>query len=683
MASKAANMSGAMPANGPYFGSGNGMDEQLDALKRAHADEAGGPQNALDRGILSTGTFVCFLFALATLISLYEIVVRYGFNAPTIWAHESVIALIAVCYLYGGMQCLAGDKHIRIGLIYFGTKGGTRRLLDFVNSLMGLFFAIAIAYAAFTMVQKAWWTPQGDFRLERSGSAWNPITPALIKMALLITSSVLAAQSLGHIWTALRGTGFRHQSGDPVSKLAVLSIIVVMGLLIAGGAYLFTYGKSIGIETGSLLLVGSIMVMILTGIPLAFVTGLIAIVFTLAWFGPMGVPLVSSRIYSFVSEYVLVAIPMFVLMASLLDRSGMARDLYDAMRLLAGRIKGGVAIQTLIAAVFLAAISGIIGGEIVLLGLIALPQMLRLGYNRALAIGTVCAGGSLGTMIPPSIVLIVYGLTSSVSIGDLFLATVIPGLLLATFYIIYIFTRCTLDPSMGPPVDQAELDMPFREKLSKLKGVFLPVGVAVLVLGSIYGGIASVTEAAAMGVVGVFLAALIRREVTWALIRDSLQQTLDTCGMIIWIGLGAAALVGVYNLMGGNRFIEGTILNSGASPMVIILIMMAILIVLGLFMDWIGIALLTMPIFVPIVVKLGMDPVWFGILFAMNMQVSYLSPPFGPAAFYLKSVAPKDMTLSEIFRALVPFILIQLLALGIVLFNPDIALWLPRWVQGN
>nr|WP_244444623.1 TRAP transporter large permease subunit [Nitratireductor basaltis] len=431
------------------------------------------------------------------------------------------------------------------------------------------------------------------------------------------------------------------------------------------------------------MLVGSIMVLILTGIPLAFVTGLIALLFTIAWFGTMGVPLVSSRIYSFVNEYVLVAIPMFVLMASLLDRSGMARDLYDAMRLVAGRLKGGVAIQTLIAAVFLAAISGIIGGEIVLLGLIALPQMLRLGYNRALAIGTVCAGGSLGTMIPPSIVLIVYGLTSSVSIGDLFLATVTPGLMLASFYIIYIYTRCTLDPDLGPAISEEELDIPLSEKVSKLKGVVLPVFVAFTVLGSIYGGIASVTEAAAMGVVGVFVSALIRREVTWDLIRDSLRQTLETCGMIIWIGLGAAALVGVYNLMGGNRFIEGAILDSGATPLVIVLIMMAILVVLGLFMDWIGIALLTMPIFVPIIIKLGMDPVWFGILFAMNMQVSYLSPPFGPAAFYLKSVAPKDMSLSEIFRALVPFIAIQVVALAIVLFFPEVALWLPNWLKGN
>ncbi|MEV8468555.1 TRAP transporter large permease subunit [Fluviibacterium sp. DFM31] len=425
------------------------------------------------------------------------------------------------------------------------------------------------------------------------------------------------------------------------------------------------------------------MILILTGIPLAFVTGLIAILFTIAWFGPMGVPLVSSRIYSFVNEYVLVAIPMFVLMASLLDRSGMARDLYDAMRLIAGRIKGGVAVQTLVAAVFLAAISGIIGGEIVLLGLIALPQMLRLGYNRALAIGTVCAGGSLGTMIPPSIVLIVYGLTASVSIGDLFLATVTPGLMLASFYIIYILVRCYANPEMGPPISDEELDIPMSEKLRKMRGVILPIGVAVTVLGSIYGGIASVTEAAAMGVVGVFLSAAIRREVTWELIRDSLKQTLETCGMIIWIGLGAAALVGVYNLMGGNRFIESTILDSGASPLVIVLIMMGILVVLGLFMDWIGIALLTMPIFVPIIIKLGMDPVWFGILFAMNMQVSYLSPPFGPAAFYLKSVAPKDMSLSEIFRALIPFICIQVVALAIVLMFPDVALWLPEWVKGD
>jgi len=637
--------------------------------------------NFLDRNILKFGASVSYLFAIATIISIYEIIVRHFFNAPTIWAHESVIALVSVCYLYGGMQCFASDKHIRIGLLYFGAEGNTKRLLDIVNSLLTIFFALAMVYAAFTMVEKSWFTPQGDLRLEASGSAWNPVFPAVIKMALLITSGILLLQAIGKLISAYQGKAYQLDKAQSANKGHIAAIVLILLTLLIGGIYLFMNGRSLGIETGSILLVGSIMVMILTGIPLAFVTALIAIFFTIAWFGMPGVPLVSSRIYTFINEFVLVAVPMFVLMASLLDRSGMARDLYDAMRIISGRIKGGVAIQTLIVAIFLAAISGIIGGEIVLLGLIALPQMLRLGYNRALAIGTVCAGGSLGTMIPPSIVLIVYGLTASVSIGDLFLATVTPGVMLAALYIAYIFIRCSLDPSMAPPIPKEELEMPFKEKVLKMRSVILPVAVAFMVLGSIYGGIASVTEAAAMGVVGVFLAALIRQEVSFKLVHESLKQTMETCGMIIWIGLGASALVGVYNLMGGNRFIESAILDSGASPMVIVLIMMGILLLLGLFMDWIGIALLTMPIFVPIIIKLGMDPVWFGILFAMNMQVSYLSPPFGPAAFYLKSVAPPDMSLAEIFRAMLPFIMLQLVALAIVFFNPEVAMWLPNFLD--
>ena len=385
-------------------GSPEGFDTQINALKHAAEDHGNtgageGPRTWLDRKIISMGGIVCLLFGIVAVISIYEIVMRYFFNAPTVWVHETVIALIAICYLYGGMYCLGADKHIRIGLIYFSTKGSTRRLLDFVNAFLGLLFAMAIAYAAFTMVDKALWTPQGDLRFERSGSAWNPITPAIVKLVLFATAIVLTLQTLGHLWVAFRVDGVRKSDDHRPSLWMVAGITAVLVLLVIGAFYLFGNGRSLGIQTGSLLMVAGIMVMILTGIPLAFVTGLIAIIFTIAWFGPMGVPLVSSRIYSFVNEYVLVAIPMFVLMASLLDRSGMARDMYDSMRIIAGRIRGGVAIQTLVVAVFLAAISGIIGGEIVLLGLLALPQMLRLGYNRALAIGTVCAGGSLGTMI--------------------------------------------------------------------------------------------------------------------------------------------------------------------------------------------------------------------------------------------------------------------------------------------
>lgn len=434
--------------------------------------------------------------------------------------------------------------------------------------------------------------------------------------------------------------------------------------------------SAMGIGAATLLIFVMMVALLLIGMPLGFLTGLVAMFFTLGWFGPNAVGMIGTRVFSFVTEYSLVAIPMFVLMASLLDKTGVARDLYNAMRLVAGRLKGGVGVQTVIVAALLAAMSGIIGGETVLLGMLALPQMLRLGYNKNLAIGTVVAGGSLGTMIPPSIVLIMYGMTSNVSIGDLFTAAVVPGLILVSMYILYIMIRCYLNPEMGPPAPQEEIEMTLKDKLKQIGHIVLPMTIVVWVLGSIYGGIASVTEAACMGVIGVFVSAIIRRELTYEIVRSALQQTMRTCGMIIWIGIGASAVVGIYNLMGGKRFVETAILGLDVAPIVIILIMMAILLLLGMFLDWIGIVMLTMPIFVPIIKALGYDPIWFGIVFCINMQVSFLSPPFGPAAFYLKSVAPPDISLMDIYKSVWPFITMQLIALAMVLMFPQVALWL-------
>jgi len=431
--------------------------------------------------------------------------------------------------------------------------------------------------------------------------------------------------------------------------------------------------NALGIENGTLLLVGMIFLLLVTGQPLAWVTGLVALIFTFGWFGGNALPLVTSRIFGFITEYSLVAIPMFILMAALLDRSGIAKDLFNGMRILAGRLPGGVAVQTLVVAILMAAMSGVIGGEIVLLGILALPQMLRLGYDRSLSIGVVCAGGSLGTMMPPSIVLIIYGLVAGVSIADLFVAAITPAMLLLGCYIAYVLVRCLQNPDLGPPMSKAE--QAEESVASALKALIAPLFIVIAVLGSIYAGVASITEAAALGVSSVLVISLLRRELNYKMLQDSLVHTLETCGMIIWIGIAAAVLVGVYNLMGGNRFVSAAILGLDASPVVIILVMMAILIVLGMFLDWIGIALLTLPIFVPIVKELGYDPIWFGILFAVNMQVSYLTPPFGPAAFYLKSVAPPDITLKHIYTALLPFIALQLLVLGILLFYPPLAIW--------
>ena len=432
-----------------------------------------------------------------------------------------------------------------------------------------------------------------------------------------------------------------------------------------------------GIEIISLLMVGSLVLLLVIGMPMAYALGLVAMVFAVSFFGMNSLMLLSSRIYGFVNVYVLIAVPMFLMMASIMDKSGVAEDLYNAMRVWAGGMPGGVAHMTLLAAVFMAATTGIIGGEIILLGLVALPQMLRIGYDKNLAIGTICAGGSLGSMIPPSVVLIFYGLTAQVAIGDLFIAVIVPGLLLAGLYMVYITIRCLINPEIAPPVPIEQRNMSFAQKLGLIKNLILPLGVAFGVLGSIYAGIAAVSEAAAVGVAGTIVAAILRGRFSIQMLREALQQTMAACGLLLWLTFGATALIGVYNLLGGIAFINGMISGLPFDRIYILLIMMLILIILGFFMDWVGILLLTMPIFVPIIKELGYDPVWFGILFCMNMQISYLSPPFGPAAFYLKGVAPPEISLADIYKALWPFILLQMLAIAIVIAFPDVALWLP------
>lgn len=435
--------------------------------------------------------------------------------------------------------------------------------------------------------------------------------------------------------------------------------------------------SGLGIDVVTLILFLVMCFLLVTGIPLAFLTGLIATLLAVGWFSPDVLPIVVNRVYGFMTSYSLLAVPMFVLMASLLDKTGIAKDLYNAMWLTTRKFRTGVALQTILIGVFLATMSGIIGGETVLLGLLALPQMLRLGYDKKLAIGTVVSSGALGTMVPPSIVLIIYGLVASVSIGDLFTASFVPAFLLAAMYILYIVIRGRLNPRLLPDIPEEERNAPISkaERRKARIDIALPAMIALIVLGSIYGGIASVTEAAAVGVIAVMAVSIYRKELNLKVMKEASYTTMQTCGMIMWIGIGAYILVGIYNLVGGNKFVESMLVSSGLPPIGIILIMMLILLVLGLFLDWIGIAMLTMPIFVPIVQNLGYDPIWFGVLFCVNMQVSFLSPPFGPAAFYLHSVAPKGIELVDIFKSVLPFIGIQILLLALLLTFPEIVLF--------
>lgn len=431
------------------------------------------------------------------------------------------------------------------------------------------------------------------------------------------------------------------------------------------------------IELISIILLFGVFGLMAIGVPLAFAAGSLAILIAYAKFGTPVIAIAHKTVYGLATEYTLLSVPMFILMASLLERSRLARDLYDALNSLVGRMRGGIGIVTLIISVLLAAISGIIGGEIVLLGLVALPQMLRLGYDRKLAIGIVCAGGSLGTMIPPSIVLIIYGLTADVSVHKLFLGSFIPGFLLAGTYLVYILVRCWLNPAIAPKASSEDLADFSWGKFAR--GALPTAALIVTVFGCIYGGITSITEAASIAV-GMTLAIIaLRGELDWLMVRQALNQTLRACGIILWVTFGAAVLIGVYNLSGGQRYVTELITGLDISPFITILVMMAVFLVLGMFMDWIGILLLCMPIFVPIVIALGYDPVWFGVLFSVTMQVAFLSPPFGPAAFYLKSVAPPDISLQSIFAALWPFMLLQLAVLTMLLIFPEISLWLPKF----
>ena len=432
---------------------------------------------------------------------------------------------------------------------------------------------------------------------------------------------------------------------------------------------------SIGLIT--LILVVGILLLLFAGVPLAFATGVMATIMIMGEFGQNGLSLIATRIYDMMADYAFVAVPMFVMMGLVLERSGVTTDLFRALSILGHRIRGGLALQTLVVSVLLASMSGIIGGEIVLLGLIALPEMLKRGYDKKLAIGTICAGGSLGTMIPPSIVLIVYGLTTDTGVGDLFLAVLVPGLMLASFYAIYIYILATIKPTVAPFLNPQELNISSTEKNRLIINSLLPIAVAAWVLICIYSGIASIVEAAAMGVIGALLSAKIKGTFNIELILNTSSQTLRICGIIMWIVFGATALIGVYNFFGGAAYVTSSINALGVSPIAILLMMMFILFVLGMFLDWIGILLLTMPIFVPIIIGLGYDPIWFGVLFTMNMQMSYLTPPFGPAAFYLKGVAPPEITMSDIYSSFWPFITIQAFAIALLITFPEIALWLP------
>jgi len=433
------------------------------------------------------------------------------------------------------------------------------------------------------------------------------------------------------------------------------------------------------IEWITFLMFGSLLLVLLLGMPVAFACGSIGMIFTVTLLGPSGASLGVVRTFTLMNNYLLAAIPLFIFMAAILERSGIMEELYEVIYRWMGGIRGGVASATVIACTILAAMVGVIGASETTMSMIALPEMFKRGYNRRLAMGAVLAGGTLGILIPPSVLMIVYGLVANESIGQLYAGSFLPGFLLSGLYIGYITIRCLIRPEMGPPVPLDER-ITFVQKVKIARGIIVPMVLVVIVLGIMFAGIASPTEAAGVGAFGSIVIVTLQRKFSWAKLHQACENTLKATSMVLWTIFGANLFVALYVAVGGAAFVEDSLLGSGLGRWGVLLLMQVILLFLGCFLDWVGILMLCVPIFVPIIKKLGFDPIWFGVLYSVNMQISFLSPPFGYALFYLAgAVGPRlGITTREIWWSAIPFIVLQVVGLALCIIFPQIILWFPR-----
>jgi len=432
---------------------------------------------------------------------------------------------------------------------------------------------------------------------------------------------------------------------------------------------------SIGLLTLALVL--AILFFFVLGLPVAFTLSGVAMIFALFVWGPSAFSTVVHACWGSMMNFVIVAIPLFILLGNILQHSGVADLAYDMIHKWMGPVKGGLAMGTVLICTAIAAMVGVVGAGVVTMGVIALPAMMVRKYDRRLAMGSVMAGGALGALIPPSIPMILFAHITALSVGKMFAGGIIPGLILATLYITYIGVRCLRNPKMGPAVPPEER-VNWREKFVALRGSILPVILIVGVLGSIFSGAATPTEAAAVGVGGALICAAVNRKLDWPMIRLACYDTIRLSGMVMWILVGAAVFTRFYMGMGAAGLVKEMVMASVLSPWAVLIMIQLSLMALGMIMDDYAVVLIAAPIYTPIIVALGFNPLWFGILFLVNLQIAYLTPPYGFALFYMKGVVSgQNIPMTEVWRAILPFIPLQIVGLALVMIFPQLALWLP------
>ncbi|MCL7939864.1 TRAP transporter large permease subunit [Halomonas sp. ATCH28] len=658
-----------------------------------------------------SGRYVAYWALIAPFIFTYEVLVRYAFNSPTNWAHESMTLMFGMQYLIAGAYALREGGHVRVDILYQRAKPLNRAALDVVTSIFFFIFTIALlvtGWKFFSQSVSDEFFFGSSYANETSFTEWS-IQFYPVKFMLFFGALLLLLQGIGQLLRDLQAYRYHWRFHDG-SRTFARVLLVVAGLLAAwvvfemvnigvtdyeslAGSLENSLG-SVGIGALTVVMFGSLMVVLVAGLPLAFVTGGLGVTFLYLVGDQNMLNLMPSRIFPMMTNYQLSAIPLFIFMASVLEKAGIIEELFDVVYKWMGGLKAGLAIATIIASTLLAAMVGVIGAAVVTMGLIALPAMLKRHYDPEIAIGSIMAGGTLGILIPPSILAIIYGVIAQQSVGELYLGSLIPGLLLAFMYGFYCWMRGTLNIKLAPPMPvEDRVDM--KEKLRLLRKMLAPIILVILVLGIIFTGIATPVEAAGIGTFGALVVAAMHKRLTWPNLHAACMSTLVASAMVMWIIFGASIFVGFYILQGGQTFVQELISGAGLGPYAVLLLMMVLLVALGMFLDWVGILLLAVPIFVPLIQGLsfdgvfglpGVDPsdvsLWFGVIYLVNMQMSFLSPPFGYALFYIKGVCPPHITMAQIFRSSFPFLGIQALGLLLVILFPVLVTWLPNLAYG-
>ncbi len=451
--------------------------------------------------------------------------------------------------------------------------------------------------------------------------------------------------------------GLVASSGIMSNELAIAMIILLFGLMIIGLAM---------------------------GQELAFVLGGVGVlVGWLAW-GDPGVTIAMTKVYDQMQSYSMVAIPMFVLMANFLTHSKVADGLFESIRYLFGPLKGGLGLAVIVVSTVFAATTGIVGASVVTMGMLSIPILLRSGYKPSLACGMVCAGGSLGILIPPSIMLVSMGSYAEVSVGKIFFAAIVPGLLLSLCYIIYVMVVCHIHPDWGPAMSEEELAaMPLKKRLTgSLVNLIPPLILIFGVLGSIFTGVATPTEAAGVGALFALILAIFYKQFSWKMLLDSVLDTAKTTAMVFIILFGAAAFTGVFMSLDGDQIIANWIMAMGIGKWGAFAIMMLIVFIMGMFIDWLGIVMIVFPIFLPIMDMFGFDRLWLVAVTAVMLQTCFMTPPFGFALFYIKGIVPESVKITDIYRGVIPFIGIVVLVTILCTVFPQLVTWLPNLVAG-